>query len=73
MATFNEVSAAVVLQEYARAANNTKREASVAAYQGSENHQQLANIAAEARQAADKARENYGTVPEALEADTETI
>jgi hypothetical protein len=73
MATFNEASAAVVLQEYARAAENAEREASVAAYQGSENHQRLADIAAEARKAADKARENYGTVPEASEADTETV
>ena len=32
MATFNKVLAAVVLQEYARAAKNTKREASVTAY-----------------------------------------
>ena len=32
MATFNKVSAVVVLQEYARVANNTKREVSVAAY-----------------------------------------
>ena len=32
MATFNKVLAAVVLQEYIRVANNTKREASVAAY-----------------------------------------
>ena len=32
MATFNKVSAAVVLQEYARVAKNAKREASVAAY-----------------------------------------
>ena len=32
MATFNKVLAVVVLQEYARAAKNTKREASVAAY-----------------------------------------
>ena len=38
MATFNKVSAAVVLQEYARAAKNTKRKASVAAYQGLENY-----------------------------------
>ena len=73
MATFNEVSAAVVLQEYARAAENAEREVSVAAYQGLENHQRLADIAVEARKAADKARENYGTVPEASEADTETV
>ena len=38
IATFNKVLAVVVLQEYARAANNTKREASVAAYQGLENY-----------------------------------
>ena len=38
MATFNKVSAAVVLQEYIRAANNTKKEALVAAYQGLENY-----------------------------------
>ena len=39
IATFNKILAAVVLQEYTRAANNAKREALVAAYQGSENHQ----------------------------------
>ena len=38
IATFNKVLAAVVLQEYARAANNTKREVLLAAYQGSENY-----------------------------------
>ena len=38
MATFNKVSAAVVLQEYARAAKNAKREVLVAAYQGLENY-----------------------------------
>ena len=32
MATFNKISVVVVLQEYIRAANNTKREALVAAY-----------------------------------------
>ena len=32
MATFNKILAAIVLQEYARAANNTKREALIAAY-----------------------------------------
>ena len=32
MATFNKVLAAVILQEYARAANNTKKEILVAAY-----------------------------------------
>ena len=38
MATFNKVSAAVVLQKYARAAKNTKREILIAAYQGLENY-----------------------------------
>ena len=38
MATFNKVLAVVVLQEYAKAANNTKREVLVAAYQGLENY-----------------------------------
>ena len=38
MATFNKISAAVVLQKYAKVANNTKREALVAAYQGSKNY-----------------------------------
>ena len=38
MATFNKVLAAVVLQEYARAAKNAKREVLVAAYQGLENY-----------------------------------
>ena len=38
MATFNKILAAVVLQEYARVANNTKREILVAAYQGLENY-----------------------------------
>ena len=38
MATFNKVLAAIVLQEYAKAAKNAEREASVAAYQGLENH-----------------------------------
>ena len=38
IATFNKVLAAVVLQEYARAAKNTKRETLVAAYQGLENY-----------------------------------
>ena len=32
MATFNKVSAVVVLQKYTKAANNAKREVSVAAY-----------------------------------------
>ena len=32
MATFNKVLAKVVLQEYIQAANNTKKEVSVAAY-----------------------------------------
>ena len=38
MATFNKVLAVMVLQEYTRVANNTKREVLVAAYQGSENY-----------------------------------
>jgi hypothetical protein len=38
MATFNKVLVAVVLQEYARAAKNAKREVLVAVYQGLENH-----------------------------------
>ena len=38
MATFNKVLVVVVLQEYARAAKNTKKEALVAAYQGLENY-----------------------------------
>ena len=38
IATFNKVLAAVILQEYAKAAKNTKREVLVAAYQGSENY-----------------------------------
>ena len=38
MATFNKVLAVIVLQEYAKVANNTKKEISVAAYQGLENH-----------------------------------
>ena len=38
MATFNKVLAAVVLQEYAKVAKNTKKEVSVAAYQGLENY-----------------------------------
>ena len=38
IAIFNKVSAVVVLQKYARAAKNTKREALVAAYQGLENY-----------------------------------
>ena len=38
MATFNKISAAVVFQEYARAAKNAKREALVVAYQGLENY-----------------------------------
>ena len=32
MAIFNKVLAVIVLQEYTRAANNTKKEALVAAY-----------------------------------------
>ena len=38
IATFNKVLAAVVLQEYIKVANNTKKKALVAAYQGSENY-----------------------------------
>ena len=38
IATFNKVLAAVVLQEYTRAAKNAKREVLVAAYQGLENY-----------------------------------
>ena len=38
MATFNKALAVVVLQKYARAAKNAKREALVAAYQGLENY-----------------------------------
>ena len=38
IATFNKVLAAVVLQEYIRVANNTKKEALVAVYQGLENY-----------------------------------
>ena len=38
IATFNKVLAAVVLQEYARVAKNTKKEVLVVVYQGSENH-----------------------------------
>ena len=38
MAIFNKVLAVIVLQEYARAAKNAKREVLIAAYQGSENH-----------------------------------
>ena len=38
MATFNKVLAAVILQEYARAAKNAKREVLVTAYQGLENY-----------------------------------
>ena len=38
IATFNKVSAVVVLQEYAKVAKNAKREVLVAAYQGSENY-----------------------------------
>ena len=36
--TFNKVSAAVILQEYTRAAKNAKKETSVAAYQELENY-----------------------------------
>ena len=38
MATFNKVLAAVVFQEYIKAAKNTKRKALVTAYQGLENY-----------------------------------
>ena len=38
IATFNKVLAVVVLQEYARAAKNAKREILIAAYQGLENY-----------------------------------
>ena len=38
IATFNKVLAAVVLQEYTRAAKNAKREVLVAAYQGLKNY-----------------------------------
>ena len=38
IATFNKVLAVVVLQEYVKAAKNTKREVLVAAYQGLENY-----------------------------------
>ena len=38
MATFNKISAVVVLQEYVKAAKNTKRKVLVAAYQGLENY-----------------------------------
>ena len=38
MATFNKVLAVIVLQKYTGAANNTKKEVLIAAYQGIENH-----------------------------------
>ena len=38
MATFNKILAKAILQEYTRAANYTKREILVAAYQGLENY-----------------------------------
>ena len=38
MATFNKVLAAIVLQEYARAANNAKKKVLIAAYQGLKNY-----------------------------------
>ena len=38
IATFNKALAAVVLQEYIRAAKNTKKEVLIAAYQGLENY-----------------------------------
>ena len=38
MAIFNKILAAIILQEYAKAAKNTKREVLVAAYQGLKNY-----------------------------------
>ena len=38
MATFNKISAVIVLQEYTRAANNAKKKVLVVAYQGLKNH-----------------------------------
>ena len=38
IATFNKVLASVIFQEYVKAAKNTKREVSVAAYQRLENY-----------------------------------
>ena len=38
MAIFNKVLAVIILQEYARAAKNAKREVLVAAYQGLKNY-----------------------------------
>ena len=38
MATFNKISAAVVLYKYTRAAKNAKKKTSVATYQGLENY-----------------------------------
>ena len=38
MATFNKVSAKAILQKYVQAADYTKREILVAAYQGLENY-----------------------------------
>ena len=38
MATFNKILAAVVLQEYTKAAKNIKKEVLVVAYQGLKNY-----------------------------------
>ena len=38
MATFNKILAAVILQKYARAADNTKRKILIIAYQGLQNY-----------------------------------
>ena len=38
MAIFNKVLAVIVLQEYIKAAKNTKKKILIAAYQGSENY-----------------------------------
>ena len=48
MATFSNILAKAVLQEYVQVANNTKLEASMAAYQGLENYLTLVYIAVEA-------------------------
>ena len=48
MATFNKVLAKAILQEYARAADYTEREISVAAYQGLENYPTLVYYTVEA-------------------------
>ena len=55
MATFNKVLVKAILQEYVRAAENIKREALVAAYQGLENRYILIYYAVEARRVVDKA------------------